>query len=184
MMATAAVITSLRDLERVRGVGRKLAGRSLSLSQRTDAVKQALGTPVFAARGFVPKEDRSAGANVPLPGGGGASPLEWRWGQLGEIAYQEVDVTVKQGIADGLFARLRDVKDPVTEGPIQIHGTRHAFDRLSTTSALKDSGARWLSEGPLNYSNRGVGRNRGVVRASVSQGESGGKTVTPNRCGV
>ncbi len=142
MMATAAVITSLRDLERVRGVGRKLAGRSLSLSQRTDAVKQALGTPVFAARGFVPKEDRSAGANVPLPGGGGASPLEWRWGQLGEIAYQEVDVTVKQGIADGLFARLRDVKDPVTEGPIQIHGTRHAF--RSFVDHLRAEGIRAL----------------------------------------
>lgn len=126
-MAVAAIIISLRDLERVRGVGRKLAGRPLSSSQRTEAVKQALGAPAFAARAFVPKEDRTAGANVPLPGANsGPSPLEWRWGQLGDIAYQEVDVAVKRRIADELFARLRDVKDPV-ESPIRIHGTRHAF---------------------------------------------------------
>ena len=129
-MATAAVITSLRDLERVRGIGRKLAGRRLSLSQRTDAIKQALGTPLFGATPFVPKEDRTAGKNVPLPGTtSGASPLEWRWGRLGNKTYQEVDVTIKRRIADELFKRLRDVPDPVvaTALKIRVRGTRHAF---------------------------------------------------------
>jgi hypothetical protein len=111
-MATAAVITSLRDLERVRGLGRKLAGSRLSTAQRADAVKKALGTPVFAAKAFVPREDRTAGANVPLPGSNsGKSPLEWRWGQLGDTTYHVVDETVKTRIAGDLFDRLGSVKD-------------------------------------------------------------------------
>jgi len=111
-MATAAVITSLRDLERVRGVGRKFAGSRLSAAQRADAVKKALGSPIFAAAGFVPKEDRTAGANVSLPSAsGGKSPLEWRWGQLGDSTYKVVDETVKNSVANDLHKRLDSVKD-------------------------------------------------------------------------
>lgn len=132
-MAVAAAITSLRDLERVRGVGRKLTGHLSSSSQRTAAVKQALGDAsrvIFAAGGFVPKEDLSASANIALPGAArGASRLEWRWGQLGDVAYQAVDHAVKHRIADELFGRLRDIPDPVvaTALKIRVAGTRHAF---------------------------------------------------------
>lgn len=132
-MAVAAAITSLRDLERVRGAGRKLAGRLSSSSQRAAAVKQALGDAsrvIFAAGRFVPKEDPTASANVPLPGvARGASRLEWRWGQLGDVAYQAIDQTVKHRIADELFGRLRDIPDPVvaTALKIRVSGTRHAF---------------------------------------------------------
>src|SRR6185369_1192296 len=106
------VITSLRDLERVRGVGRKFAGSRLSAAQRADAVKKALGSPIFAAAGFVPKEDGTAGANVSLPSAsGGKSPLEWRWGQLGDSTYKVVDETVKNSVANDLHKRLDSVKD-------------------------------------------------------------------------
>ncbi len=119
-MAAAAVVTSLRDLERVRGVGRKFAGSRLSNAQRADAVKKALGTPIFAAAGFVPKEDRTAGANVPLPGAGrGKSPLEWRWGQLGDTTYKIVDETVKNTMANDLHARLASVKDQNLRGALR-----------------------------------------------------------------
>lgn len=118
LMATAAVITSLRDLERVRGVGRKLAGQQLSSPQQASAIKQALGGkyhPVFAARAFVPREDprpRADGQNVPLPDSKSAkSPLEWRWGQLGDITYQIVDDAVKNRIAQELTDRLPSVQD-------------------------------------------------------------------------
>jgi hypothetical protein len=115
-MATTAVIASLRDLERVRGAARKVAGRKLSAAQRGDAVRQALGGGMnFAAKPFVPREDRTAGptgANVPLPGSkGGKSPLEWRWGQLGDITYNVVDEAVKTRIANELFNRLGSVTD-------------------------------------------------------------------------
>jgi hypothetical protein len=132
-MAVAAVITSLRDLERVRGVGRKLAGHLSSSSQRVAAVKQALGDAsglMFAAGRFVPKVDPTASANVPLPAAGlGVSRLEWRWGQLGDVAYQAIDDTVKHRIPDELFGRLRDIPDPVvaTALKIRVVGTRHAF---------------------------------------------------------
>lgn len=114
-MATAAVITSLRDLERVRGVGRKLAGKKLTAAQQADAVRQALGGMVPAALAFVPREDNTAGANganVRLPGSGsGKSPLEWRWGQLGDITYHIVDEAVKNRIAGELASRLSSVND-------------------------------------------------------------------------
>jgi hypothetical protein len=114
-MAMAAVITSLRDLELVRGMGRKLAGRTLSTAQKADTIRQALAGRTFTALSFVPRENHTAGANganVPLPGPtGGKSPLEWRWGQLGDITYKVVDDTVKTDIAGRLFDRLTEVAD-------------------------------------------------------------------------
>jgi hypothetical protein len=112
-MATAAVITSLRDLERIRGVGRKLAGKRLSASQQADAVRQALGGMVSAALAFVPREDptvRKDGANTPLPGQTpGKSPLDWRWGQLGDVTYHVVDEAIKNRIANEVASHLSTV---------------------------------------------------------------------------
>jgi hypothetical protein len=82
----------------------------------------------FAAKAFIPVEDRTPGANIPLPGaGGGPSPLEWRWGQLGEVAHRAIDVAVKQRMADELFKRLRDVPEPTEAAGLRIWGARHAF---------------------------------------------------------
>jgi hypothetical protein len=138
-----AVKASFRELERVYDAGKKASGRKLSPSQRVDAVKKAIGSPTFAARAFVPREDLTASANVRLPGtGSGIAPLEWRWGKLGNAAYQEVDITVKRRIADELFARLRDVPDVVTEKGQTIRGVRHAF--RSFIGQLRADGIRVL----------------------------------------
>ena len=138
-----AVKASFRELERVYDAGKKASGRKLSASQRVDAVKKAVGSPLFAARAFVPREDLTAGANVRLPGtGSGIAPLEWRWGKLGNATYQEVDITVKRRIADELFARLRDVPDVVSAKGQTIRGVRHAF--RSFIDRLRADGIRVL----------------------------------------
>jgi hypothetical protein len=130
-MAVAACITSLRDLERVRGIGVKLAGRSVSTAERTSEIRRALGgsspTFVFAAKGFVPREDRKPGANVPYPTGGGTSPLDWRWGRLGSETRAAVDASVRGTIASELLARIDDVPDPVRRYGMEVRGTKAAF---------------------------------------------------------
>jgi hypothetical protein len=126
LMVVNAVKSSLKELERVRDAGRAAKGRKLSGSQRSDTVKKAIGGP-FAAGAFVPKEDRTAGANIPLPGTGGTSPLEWHWGRLGSVAYHEVNITVKKSIADELFSRMRDIPDIVKQSGVQVHGIHEAF---------------------------------------------------------
>ncbi len=141
-MAVAAVITSLRDLERARGVGVKLAGQHVSSAQRAAALKQALGGSVFAAKGFVPREDLGSKKNVPLPPRGGPKPpFEWRWGQLGPDAYREVDRIVKTRVYDELFKKLKNVDETATASlgvtTLRIHGVRHAF-RLFTEHLRTD----------------------------------------------
>jgi hypothetical protein len=128
-MATAAVGTSLHELQRVRDAGAKIGTRAVSLAERSAAVKRALGGPTFAARGFVPREDRSSTANVPLvPADGGKSPLEWRWGQLGDVAYRAIDQAVKVRVASELHKKVDDVDDPVEASlGLRIHGTRNAY---------------------------------------------------------
>ena len=128
-MATAAVITSLRDLERVRGVGVRLGRTDIPFAQRAAAVKQALGGPIFAARGFVPREDATAASNAALVrADGGKAALDWRWGQLGDLAFRAVDETIRGGIASQLNELACNVTDPVS-GPLglRIYGTRSAF---------------------------------------------------------
>jgi len=153
MMAIAAVKSSLRELERVREVGRKLAASRLSPSQEHDAIRQALGWPLFAAtEAFVPKEDRTSRNNVPLPGTTrGASRLEWRWGRLGDIAYKAVDDTVKCRIAKELCELLPKIPDPAhvkfpkTDRTIfKIPGTRRAF--RSFVDHLRREGIRVLEK--------------------------------------
>jgi hypothetical protein len=128
-MATAAVIASLRDLERVRGVGVRLGTRPVTLAQRADEVRRALGAGGFAARGYVPRESPVPGANVPLHRSDGSrAPLDWHWGQLGDVAYRAVDETVKDTIASELGAMSGKVSDPI-DAPlgIKVYGTRNAF---------------------------------------------------------
>lgn len=139
-MATAAVIASLRDLERVRGVGVKLGNGAVTVAQKTDEIRRALGGSGFAARGYVPRESKVAGANARLTVPGGArAPLEWRWGQLGEMAYAAVDETVKSSIASELHGMANRVKDPISAPlGIRVYGTRSAL--LSFVRHLRTEG--------------------------------------------
>jgi subtilisin family serine protease len=128
-MATAAVIASLRDLERIRGVAIKLGNSPATLAQKTGEIREALGPAGFAARAFVPRESKVAGANVPLTRSDRTrAPLEWRWGQLGDAAFGAVDETVKGTIASELHAMAENVKDPIS-APLgmRVYGTRSAF---------------------------------------------------------
>ena len=139
-MAIAAVIASLRDLERVRGVGVKLGNGPATLAQKTDEIRKALGSTGFAARAFVPRESKAAGANVPLTRSDGArAPLEWRWGKLGDVAFGVVDETVKGRIASELHEMAEKVTDPIDAGlGMRVHGTRNAF--LSFVRHLRTDG--------------------------------------------
>ena len=95
-MAMAAVVASLRDLERARGVGVRNGSAAVTPPAAAGQYPQALGPDGFAARRFVPREDLTSTSDLRLPGpGGGRSRLEWRWGQLGDVARQAVDTTVK-----------------------------------------------------------------------------------------
>ncbi|WP_116948894.1 S8 family serine peptidase [Jiangella endophytica] len=150
-MAVVAVTASLRDLERVRGAGVRLGSDAVSLSQRSGAVRQALGSPVFAARGFVPREDTARTTAVALrTSDGSRAPMEWRWGQLGPVAHQAVDGTIRRRLADELRTFADQVPDPV-DGPagMRIHGIRGAY-RLFIRH-LRDDGIAVLE--------RAVGRN-------------------------
>ncbi len=128
-MATAAVIASLRDLERVRGVGVRLGSGSVSLAQKTEAVRTALGPQGFAARAFVPRESPVVGANPPYSRSDGRrAPLEWRWGQLGTEARAAVDDAVRVTIAGELLKLADKVKDPINAPlGIRVYGIRNAF---------------------------------------------------------
>ena len=130
-MATAAVIASLRDLERVRGIGVKLGNKPLSRAQQVQAIKQGSGSSGFAALQFVPREDTASHMNVPLSSHSGSTPLDWRWGRLGEVAYKAVDETVKCQIASELAALIPSVADPAVANragmTFPIYGTRDAF---------------------------------------------------------
>ncbi|RIQ21808.1 S8 family serine peptidase, partial [Jiangella rhizosphaerae] len=150
-MAVVAVIASLRDLERVRGAGVKLGSAEVSLSQRSSAVREALGSTVFAARGFVPREDTGRTTAVALrTADGSRAPMEWRWGQLGPVAHQAIDGTIRKRLADELRVFAEQVPDPV-DGPagLRIHGIRGAY-RLFIRH-LRDDGIAVLE--------RAVGRN-------------------------
>ena len=114
-MATAAVIASLRDLERVRGIGVRLGRKRLSQAQRVQAIMDGTGKSGYAALRFVPREDVDSRRNVPLAQTGSTpSRLDWRWGQLGDLAYGTVDEIVRCRIAAELEDMIDDIDDKVT----------------------------------------------------------------------
>lgn len=147
-MATAAVITSLRDLERVRGVGAKLGRRDLSRTESVDAIKKGVGVGRFPALEFVPRADASSTRNAGFGSASGAGSLEWRWGRLGDVAYRAVDETVKCQIADDLEGLIAGVADPAVAKragmTVRIHGTRNAFRAFVTH--LRTSGIRAIED--------------------------------------
>jgi hypothetical protein len=127
-MVTAAVATSLRDLRRVRDAGTKVGKRPLSLAQQTDVVRKALGSPVFDARRYVPRERVGDKRNPSITSTAGSrAPLEWRWGQLGPETYKAVNKTVKGQIVKELTKLAPSVKDSVTRYGMTVHGIRGAF---------------------------------------------------------
>jgi subtilisin family serine protease len=139
-MATAGVIASLRDLERVRGVGVKLGTSPATIAQKTDEIGRALGPAGFAARAYIPRQSTVPGANVPLTcSDGSQAPLEWRWGHLGGAAFTAVDETVRGTIAGELHEMAGTIQDPVNAGlGMRIYGTRNAF--LSFVRHLRTDG--------------------------------------------
>jgi hypothetical protein len=151
-MATAAVVASLRELERVRGIGVKLGKRQLGRSDSVGAIKQAIGAKGFAALRFVPQADASSNKNTPLQSTRGAKTLDWRWGRLGEVAYRAVNETVQCQIADDLEALIPGVADPAIAKragmTFRIYGTRNAFRafvkhlRTSGIKAIEDAAGK------------------------------------------
>jgi hypothetical protein len=146
-MAIAAVTASLRDLERVRGVGTKLGKRQLKGNERVDAIKQGLGAKTFAALDFIPKVDSVSTRNTPLQANSGTS-LDWRWGRLGDMAYRAVDETIKCQIADDLEALIPSVADPAIAKKagmtLRIYGTRNAFRAF--VKQLRTSGVKAIED--------------------------------------
>ena len=148
-MATAAVVASLRELERVRGIGVKLGKRELARSESVGAIKQGIGPKGFAALRFVPQADVSSNKNTPLQSSRGTKTLDWRWGRLGEVAYRAVNETVQCQIADDLEALIPSVADPAIAKragmTFRIYGTRNAFRafvkhlRTSGIKAIEDA---------------------------------------------
>jgi hypothetical protein len=148
-MATAAVIASLRELERVRGIGVKLGKRQLSRSEGVGAIKQGITGKGFAALRFIPQADASSNKNSPLQSTRGSKTLDWRWGRLGEVAYRAVNETVQCQIADDLEALIPGVADPAIAKraglTFRIYGTRNAFRafvkhlRTSGVKAIEDA---------------------------------------------
>jgi hypothetical protein len=148
-MATAAVVASLRELERVRGIGVKLGKRQLTRAESVGAIKQGIGGRGFAALRFVPQADASSNKNTPLQSSRGSKTLDWRWGRLGEVAYRAVNETVQCQIADDLEALIPSVADPAIAKragmTFRIYGTRNAFRafvkhlRTSGIKAIEDA---------------------------------------------
>jgi GH25 family lysozyme M1 (1,4-beta-N-acetylmuramidase) len=130
-MAIAAVAASLRDLERIRN-----ASRGVTPPSGPDTVaflKKTLGGTLFGALDYVPREDLAA-QNIPLVVTSGQSPLEWRWGQLGNEASRAVDIAVRERIAGTLASMITQIDEPTRIKQwgieITIHGTRSAFARF------------------------------------------------------
>ena len=147
-MATAAVIASLRELERVRGIGAKLGKRPLPGQEAVTAIKGGIIGRSFAALRFVPRADTASNRNIPLQSPRGTKTLDWRWGRLGEVAYRAVDETVRCQIADDLEALIPSVADPAIAKragvTFQIHGTRNAF--RSFVKTLRTSGIKAIED--------------------------------------
>lgn len=99
-MAVAAVRASIDELARVRRAGIQAGAAGRTAADRNAVIRSVLaahGSPLFAARPYVPR---------PEPGGYPVS-LDWHWGRLGPDARTAVDTTLRATIADQLegFAR-------------------------------------------------------------------------------
>lgn len=155
-MATAAVMASIRDLERVREAGVKLssgpatmpgargrADKRAAIRTALGAGRSTLGPGRFAARAYVPHEE--PGANPAFASSDGTpAPLEWRWGQLGKEACCAVDKAVKGTIADGLEKKAGDVEETVTYLTMKVLGVRAAY--LDFVCHLRNDGIKAIEK--------------------------------------
>jgi hypothetical protein len=116
-MAEAAVQASLNELAAARLMGAQFShGQCLSETELETGLRNAMATlQPFAAERFIPREDPDTG-NVPVvndanaPTGTGA--IDWRWGNLDDIARQAVDHEVKTAIANTLRDKAPEVLPP------------------------------------------------------------------------
>ena len=128
-MCVAAVGVSIRDLQRVRDAGLRAGPAPRNSGQDNDIVRQALGSPVFEAKRYVPREKLGDPRNPALVATGSVpAPMAWVWGRLGPIAYQAVDATVKGDIADEMKKLSKDMDDTATKYLQTVHGIRGAYD--------------------------------------------------------
>jgi hypothetical protein len=110
-MVVKAVKSSFQELVKIRQAGKNASAPSNI--NKMALIKRILGNPLtFAAKGFIPRVDLNSKYNTPMSGG--TITLEWRWGKLGNYAYDQVDKTVKESIAEQLKEKAGDVKDPKT----------------------------------------------------------------------
>jgi hypothetical protein len=103
---------------------------------------------MFGAAVYVPREDMSSKVNVPMFHAGGATtPLDWRWGRLGDVAYRAVDDTVKGQLANEIEKIVGGVKDCVTGGPLDKFTICGVQDALNAFVAhLRSGGITVLQE--------------------------------------
>jgi hypothetical protein len=128
-MAVAAVAASIRDLQRVRDAGTRAGPGPHSSGRAAELVRLALGAPIFEARRYVPREKPGDARNPAIVGARGTrAPLEWRWGQLGPLAYQGVDTTVKGDIVAELTKLSNSIDDSVSKFGMTVRGIRAAYN--------------------------------------------------------
>jgi hypothetical protein len=124
-MAVAAVAATIRDLQKARHAGEQAGPGPHSTARVKELVRQALGTPMFEASRYVPRE--KPGANPAIVGTSGSpAPLEWHWGKLGKLAYDAVNDTVKGDIVDELKKFSNTINDEVSVAGIKVGGIRGA----------------------------------------------------------
>jgi hypothetical protein len=141
-------VTSLRDLERVRAIGVTLGGRKLTSPEKAHAIRSGVDTP-FGATLLIPREDVSSHRNLPLRTSTSQStPLDWRWGRLGEVAYRAVDETVRVRIAGEIHGMIDGIEDSVTQRhlgvTIKVDGLRAAL--AAFVKHLQNSGIKALED--------------------------------------
>lgn len=147
-MTSAAIVASLRELEKVRGAGRSLTQQHAANVNRAEAIQTAIAHK-YAVRDYIPRADASSHTNAALTSADGRpAPLEWRWGQLGDVTYRALDEAIRCQVASLLEGMGSDVPDPVVVTragmTFHVHGARAAFG--SFVSHLRDKGIKAIED--------------------------------------
>jgi len=123
-MATAAVRASLSELDMAKESGlRATQGRCVPPAQLAQAMEKAItGLQPYLAEKFIPREDimnRPEVGKGSDPAGSGEA-IDWRWGQMDEIAKAAVDHVIKTTVADTLRSKQGEVAAPTGIQHVQI----------------------------------------------------------------
>ena len=130
-MATAAVATSLKDLETVRRAAAKVAPRQLTTADKATLIKTSLGGTASTVLVLIPREDVSSRTNVRVyTSASGVTPMDWRWGRLGPVTYRAVNEAIRHDVADMLAGlHINDAASKHFLGlTIEVHGLQSALN--------------------------------------------------------